>query len=316
MRVPPALYAAMMQHHAHGVPHAEWHAARIPKDLVPVNARVAWEAARKVAKYPVDWNTPGAGLEFLEFHRTMMRNFLWIRPQAGLTSAFAPWPELPEWLRKLLPEDYLNACLFGIKERIAGGSADELGGFLEATGGFNGLGSNIHNIAHGLIALDEVKRHKSTPGNLADAGMDDPSTAHHNEHFWLLHGWIDNLYASWQRKNNEPHDQSPLNPMLGNEPEMPGDHMHMASAPIPVASPHDMPHAHADAAPTHAHPDPRTDEHGGSTHIHEPDKKGGSDGKNGKNGEGEKGKKPPQPTHKPTLAPALRAILRARFNPL
>jgi hypothetical protein len=43
--------------------------------------------------------------------------------------------------------------------------------------------------------------------------MGSPDTAHHNEHFWSLHGWIDELFAEWQRAHGEPVDQSPQPPI-------------------------------------------------------------------------------------------------------
>ena len=52
-------------------------------------------------------------------------------------------------------------------------------------------------------------------------------TAPHNEHFWGLHGWIDERLADWQRAHGEAVEQSPLPP---------SHHLHglMGIVPAPV----------------------------------------------------------------------------------
>lgn len=312
MKVEDALYRAIKSNPMMSG-HVAWHAARIPADLVPVPDRPAWRIARAASNNPVDWNSPGAGKEFLEFHRMMIRHYKWfVDTTPNLTTTFAPWTDLPSWLKEHLTPAYIKACRKKIEELVTGRSDDRLGGFLEATGAFNGLGSGVHNIAHGLIAQIEVKEHLGCP-ELIDAGMDDPATAHHNELFWKLHGWIDNIYAQWQRYNNQPDNQSPMNPTMGEDESDPHDHN------APAAPAHPMPSntggaAHPDGHDHEGHDDKKDDGQGHDDKGHDDKKDDGKGHDDQPDGKDKPNKDKPQAPHVPT--PGIKSILRARFNPM
>ncbi|MEP0915024.1 hypothetical protein NDI45_29580 [Leptolyngbya sp. GB1-A1] len=110
-----------------------------------------------------------------------------------------------------LPSDYLDNALSQIESFINSGTADELGAFIEATTTSTLSNRDIHNNAHGLIGFVEARDFPNDP-RLIDASMSSTVTAHHNEHFWGLHGWTDEIFARLQRKNGEIVDQSPLLP--------------------------------------------------------------------------------------------------------
>ncbi|HBY63168.1 MAG TPA: hypothetical protein DEH78_25380, partial [Solibacterales bacterium] len=86
-----------------------------------------------------DLETPGCGRQFLVFHREMVRIFKFICIETKYE--FVPWgPKLPGWVEELFANssehgpDFLPLAYAEIDERIATGSDDDLGNFVEATG--------------------------------------------------------------------------------------------------------------------------------------------------------------------------------------
>ena len=110
---------------------------------------------------------------------------------------------------------YLSAANAEIEDLVQNATLDELGSFIEATDTNNVNSNNIHNLTHGTVGAYEAQTFGPNNPNLTDASMRFPQTAPHNEHFWALHGWIDNFLASWQTAHGEAINQSPLDPAHG-----------------------------------------------------------------------------------------------------
>ena len=200
-RLPANIYQACIAPFAH---HAVWHTARHPDWSGFAKARKVFPNIKLI-------NQAGTGEEFLRFHRMMVREFKWIVANtAGPAYAYEPWPALADFVVQSLdqdPPDYVAGAVARIAQLVTSGTADELGNFIEATE-FGGVPQpGIHNASHGAISDFE-----HLPGN-SDADMDDLAQAPHNEYFWHLHGWIDGLFADWQRNHGEAVDQSPMQPM-------------------------------------------------------------------------------------------------------
>ncbi|MCG3160287.1 MAG: hypothetical protein JMDDDDMK_01356 [Acidobacteria bacterium] len=216
MRLPEHIYHAVKPHFSH---HAAWHEARLSN--APEN------------HFPglIKTDKPGSGEQFLRFHREMIRVFKWIIANTpGPQYRHVPWEKLPDWLANLFEAaqpNYLTAAYAEIDRLIVEGTADELGNFIEATGVSQHPHKNIHNRAHGTIAGYENLTFGANNARLADAKMNNFSSAPHNEHFWGLHGWIDDVFAKWQQQHGETVDQSPL------QPDHSG-HMHLLSATHPA----------------------------------------------------------------------------------
>lgn len=213
MRLPDALYQAMLPVFEH---HGFWHFARIP-------ANPNFEAARKVFPHLKLVTEPGSGEEFLRFHRVMMRNFKWLVENTPAAAyQFVPWTQLPDFLVELLGPNSVSTALAGIEARVAG-SADELGGYIEANRVVQPppAGANIHNYSHGAIS-----EYEQLP---ADSGADMKSLIEspYNEYFWKLHGWIDDYFAAWQSGHGEAIDQSALDPHARS------GHMHVMAGAMP-----------------------------------------------------------------------------------
>lgn len=123
------------------------------------------------------------------------------------------WERLPTWLAERF-DAWNPAYLQGVYaeiDQLVEGSADELGGFIEATVVSSCEYSNVHNHAHGAVAEYENETLGEDDLRLTDAGMNSSRTVPHNEHFWGLHGWIDEVFARWQQSHGEEADRSPLN---------------------------------------------------------------------------------------------------------
>ncbi|HEY0429254.1 MAG TPA: hypothetical protein VGC76_15850 [Pyrinomonadaceae bacterium] len=213
MRLPDSLYQQVKTQMAHHMP---WHIARWRREWLPPQSIPVWQAARNQFPNVKYLDQAGSGDEFLRFHRMMVRHFKWIlqqNPQSGFT--YTPWTQFPAWLESSLQTTYSENYMRVMRERITvltqNGTADQLGNFIEGTSLDNSYGSSIHNNTHGEIADYEERNFPNDP-RLVDASMGSPDTAHHNEHFWGLHGWIDEILANWQRAHGENVDQTPLNP--------------------------------------------------------------------------------------------------------
>jgi len=202
--------------------HGAWHLARTPKAQVKLPDRPAWEHARMMVG-PVKFrNQPGAGREFLKFHRDMTRRFRWLVENThGNQFEYSPWPDIPNWLCAEFPSSYLETAQARIRQLVQGSDDDALGAFIEATQYGGELGSDLHNRIHGVIGWKEYEEAIKTNdpvviSNTTATSMDNFDVAHGNEHFWGLHGCIDNLYADWERSNGIEPDQSPLEPSAGD----------------------------------------------------------------------------------------------------
>ena len=189
VRLPDPLYAAVKPISA---PHARWHEAR--------------DAERRrllglESEFPglIDRGAPGSGAQFLEYHRKMLLDFdPALRERAPAELSVRPWREIPYWLSQFFSwaqPGYLPGALGRLREIVAGGTPDELGRFLETPPSAQAPFSGLHEVAHTLIAIYERHRFGADYPGLDDAGMGSPETSPHNEHFWGLHGWIDDLYA-------------------------------------------------------------------------------------------------------------------------
>ena len=144
-------------------------------------------------------------------HRRMVRHFKWVLAHTSSTYPYAPWTAngLPSWVEELLRRDEFDvtSTYRTVTRLIRDGSSDDLGGFLEPNELFSGQpGAGVHNHVHRVI--DQWER-QLNPGD-ESAAMGDMETAPGNVFFWKLHGWIDEIFAAWQRANHQDVDQTPL----------------------------------------------------------------------------------------------------------
>jgi len=180
--------------------HVRWHTARQPRradlrgpgtefpELLPTNRR-------------------GCGKQFLEFHREMIvefRKILAAHPESG--GAGDRWTEIPVWLVDFFAwaqPGFLDGALARTEALVRQGTADELGNFLESTLAAAEPFRGLHGLAHANIAKYEEQRFGRDHPLLRGAAMDRDETSPHNEHFWGLHGWIDDRYAELERRRGE-----------------------------------------------------------------------------------------------------------------
>ncbi|MBP6822498.1 MAG: hypothetical protein KA368_13195 [Acidobacteria bacterium] len=206
MRLPDHIYNAIKPPFAH---HATWHAARLPDRRDMRGPGTEHPDLKGI-------NEAGSGEQFLRFHRDMVRVFRWIVEHTpGPQFLYTPWPQLPDWLAEIFETKvpgFLQSAYQEIDRLAVEGTADQLGGFIEATLMNIHPQRNIHNYTHREIADYEARRFGSTHPGLVDASMRRLDTAPHNEHFWGLHGWIDGVFARWQVAHGETVNQEPLHP--------------------------------------------------------------------------------------------------------
>src|SRR5690348_12934307 len=151
----------------------------------------------------------------------MVRNFKWLVENTPAAAyQFEPWTQLPDFLVQLLSPNSVTTALAGIDARVASATADDLGGYIEATRVVQPppAGANIHNFSHGSIS-----QYENLPAG-SGADMKSLIESPYNEYFWKLHGWIDDYFAAWQNGHGEAVDQSPLDPHAA------GGHMHLMGA--------------------------------------------------------------------------------------
>lgn len=206
MKLPEPILASVRQ--AFEPHHIFWHVARIPETEVPPEIRQLWEQSRAAFPALIARGSPGAGEQFLRFHRDMMRNYKWILQQhAGHGVTYLPWTAIPENVSGTLEGWGLDVQMHlrRVGELISQHSVDDLGNFIEP----NPAGVGLHDYSHG--AVTELEQ-DSTPEEFS---MGNPATSHRNLVFYELHGWIDERLADWQRANGEQVDQSPLDPGHG-----------------------------------------------------------------------------------------------------
>lgn len=251
MILPEALVGAIRHHMA---THGDWHIARHRERWLPMDEREDWRRAR--AAYPdIKYlDEAGAGEEFLEFHRMMIRHYKWILLNTpGHNVKWYVWPRVPAIYMQRLPAHARTSALAGIERIIQdpASTAEDLGAFIERTRLVTTPGSDVHNLLHGVIGNIENEMYPNHPQRFA-ASMADLSVAHYNENFWILHGWIDDIYARWQTAHSIAVDQSPLDPALGghlHHPPSPSP----SPSPSPVTPPSPSPSPEPPALPGHVH---------------------------------------------------------------
>ncbi len=212
MRLPSPVFEAVRGHTPY---HAAFHFARYRAEWYQGDvAQKPFRDARHLYDKRKFVDEEGSGEEFLVFHRYMIRHYLWtLANTPNHTVRFDPWKELPEWLQAKLGKEFIAAMRAKIAELINSGTLDDLGGFIEGTrlGMKLGEGAMMHDLSHGHVANKELKEHPDDQ-RMLDASMREMHQAPHNEFFWRLHGWIDNLYAEWQKAHKQTVDVSPLKP--------------------------------------------------------------------------------------------------------
>lgn len=222
MLLPGALQDALSDHlPSHGC----WHVARQPGQEV-LRRRFKGECSRRLHGLDEE----GSGCDFLRFHRRMMRHFAWAlarTPTPDFRFESWPGPTLPGWVEKAIrierPDFDLGAAYETIA-RLVHGSIDELGTFIEQNPGHAPRpGAGIHTRVHRAIARFESSLYDADRTGL----MSDLRRAPLNIFFWTLHGWIDDIFAEWQRAHGEKPDQSPA--------EMP--HVHVTCGGVPTLPP-------------------------------------------------------------------------------
>jgi hypothetical protein len=211
MLLPQPLFEAIRHHMGD---HGDWHIARYRKLWLPLDERAAWQRARD--KYPDLFylDERGAGEQFLDFHRMMIRHYKWILANTqNHGKTWYVWPRVPAIYMQRLPSHIKTHALARIEAIIndPASTADQLGAFIERTKLDTSPGSDLHTALHGVINNVESEQFPSHP-DLYSASMADLSHAHYNEHFWILHGWIDNIYARWQAAHNIAVEQDALDP--------------------------------------------------------------------------------------------------------
>lgn len=211
MRLPEPPYHCVkgcMKHHA------AWHVARLPRWMIghqPSDVR-QWEIAKEQFPWAIPITHRGAGRQFLEFHRAMIRHFRWILIAEGCSpDLYKPWTTLPGFLNTVFDASFRERFETKIEHLVHHASDDLLGSFLEPTLLDGSALSGVHNRTHGAVGRWERKAYPNDP-RLDDAHMDDMGMAHHNSHFWCLHGWIDSFFKRWQVIHGEEPDDSPLDP--------------------------------------------------------------------------------------------------------
>lgn len=209
MRLPETLYCAV-KHCMSG--HAAWHVARLNPLPLTERERREVERARKFFPDAICLTNEGAGAQFLEFHRDMVREFKWLLLHTPEHSfSVAEWDGIPERFSQHFKPGYIEGVMAALPPYIAGASLEALGAFVERTERGVVKFSDIHNKCHAAIAQEEALRDpKGTRPD--DADMLHWAEAPNNEHFWSLHYWIDGLYSAWQAANGLPVDVSPKRP--------------------------------------------------------------------------------------------------------
>lgn len=191
---------------AHLPYHRCWHLARQTGD--PDLLKI-FQGERGRALHPV--GAPGSGCDFLRFHRRMMRHFAWLLQRTPvLMFHFVSWvpPTLPQWVETVIhdiePDFDLKSAYDGVQKLLTSGTIDQLGIFIEqARSDDTTPGQGIHSCVHRVLGTFEL-------GLYADdrtGGMGNLGTAPLNIFFWTFHGWIDDVYAEWQRCHGELPDR-------------------------------------------------------------------------------------------------------------
>ncbi len=161
---------------------------------------------------PVD-DVRASGRQFLQHVREMTRVFKHLATNKVVPEETKPWKSIPLFVVHELGADYTEVVRAEIERLIKDGTDNQLGGFIAGTAAyappflseeFTGCYARMHR------ALAAHDRRSNT--HTEDCGVDDPCVAHLNAHYWGLAGWIDNLYAAWQKRNNQLADQSPVPP--------------------------------------------------------------------------------------------------------
>ena len=207
MRLPLPVYKLVNQYMGH---HGCWHRLRDPS-FTQQQRDACFPPGELFPHGLRDWTQQGSGVDFLRFHRMMIRNFKWILQQISPCSyAYHPWKELPQWLAPLLDAMdpvYRDKLFLELSDMVNKSTLDDLGRFIEGPEANDDF-PQVHWLVHDLTAKYESIVFSPQPR----ANMADMATACFNEHFWGFHGWIDHWYAQWQKNHGEEVDQSPTKP--------------------------------------------------------------------------------------------------------
>lgn len=196
MRLPDPLYTKVKRFCGR---HAGWHDARLPGNASRRGPGTEFPGLRAL-------DEPGSGEQFLDYHRGMLTDFC-EAAASGSSSRWAldRWEHFPSWLADYFAwaqPGFLRGAFDRAEEIVRGGTADDLGNFLESTLVSEDPFRGIHNLAHTHIAAYEEHRFGADHPFLRDASMGSPETSPHNEHFWSLHAWIDGLYSRLLRRRS------------------------------------------------------------------------------------------------------------------
>lgn len=206
----PLLSAIKQQFDSH---HPFWHLARVREaEMKTPKNKAAWKMARDMFPALKFRDEPGAGAEFLTFHREMMREYKWLLEQfPDVNVVYEPWPTIRDDVRTFIENTYqlsVTDGLNGVSGLTVSGTLSDIGGYIEPSPVDNSKsGAGLHDASHGAVSAIE-----KTQGLSSDFSMGSPSTAHRNIVFYQLHGWIDERYAAWQRAHGEVPDLSPKEP--------------------------------------------------------------------------------------------------------
>jgi hypothetical protein len=151
---------------------------------------------------------PGSGQDFLLFHRLMIRNFKWIVEHAKPSYQYRPWVDFPPFVASALDQtsaSYRRDLDKKLNDMVVNATLDDLGRFIEGSDSFT---PHIHFMVHGIVHDFEEDNYGAQP----ESDMGRFQVAALNEHFWGLHGWIDEIYAKWQRAHRQKVNQIAAKP--------------------------------------------------------------------------------------------------------
>ena len=209
MRLPSPIYELAAKYFAH---HGCWHELRNPK-YSQAQRDECFKPGEMLPNPLRSTREKGCGEDFLRFHRLMIRQFKWIVETAPPPKyEYRSWIDFPSWLSQIfdaMDPFYRQKLSRRLYAMVQDSSLDDLGQFIEGEES-DDLFPHIHYLAHD--AISDYERRVFGPQPTCD--MSDMSIALYNEHFWGLHGWIDDIYARWQEHHGEKVDQSALKPMM------------------------------------------------------------------------------------------------------
>jgi hypothetical protein len=198
---PPQLYDLVKKTFPY---EGDWHYARMPE-----NADL-----RKVMPNVVsDDDVRTSGKVFLQHLREMTRVFKYLAANKVLQDETRPWPKIPHFLVVQLGASYTDTVQTEVNRLIVDGTENQLGGFIAGTAAY--MPAYISEewagcYARMLRAITVHEKRENTHSE--DSNADDPCVATLNAHYWGFIGWIDSMYAAWQKRHNQLVDQTAIAP--------------------------------------------------------------------------------------------------------